>query len=440
MTKRTAISACVAAVLCAAPLAAGAHFGNSVSDDTIAARQRFFGAENVDERTGRPVKDKVILSWLTNTTFAVAIKGHVLLLDSFATRLEVARGRTSFVIKDLVDLKPEAIFLGHGHGDHADNAAYIAAKSGARIYASPETCTVMQYDLEKFKKDPVIAGDPAARVDPKATISCTGVTSPASVPGTELVRLRLLEPEVCILGFKHLHSVLVPRDPDFPVNTVPVTVDPRDEILFPEGVSLTPSNPPQPGQMDIRTGIGFGANPGGPIAIGFQFVLRDGPNFALTWTNSAGALKEGRGNGFNGTPADGQRVTQLLRDLPQTDVLLGIASTGNFPNNALRDTVMYTEALRPKIFVPSHHTTGTIGAEGTSAALYANLLNQFAIMEQPVGTWPGLARGDWPSFRWLTDPMDYGKPVVYDPSQKQWEKNAGKQGHHRRHSRNACGT
>jgi hypothetical protein len=36
--------------------------------------------------------------------------------------------------------------------------------------------------------------------------------------------------------------------------------------------------------------------------------------------------------------------------------------------------------------------------------------------------------------------MDYGKPVVYDPSHKQWEKNDGKQRHHRHHARNACGT
>jgi hypothetical protein len=419
--------AVLTAAMCLCPLPAAAHQINS--EDTIAARQRFFGAENVDARTGLVARDKVILSWLTNTTFALAAKGHVVLLDSFATRLEVERGRTNFVIKDLVDLKPEAIFIGHGHGDHADNAAYIAGKSGATIYASPETCAVMHHDLARMKADPRVQGDPVARIDPNATIRCTGVTSPGSLPGSELVRLRQLEPDLCILGFKHLHSVLVPRDPDFPANTVPVTVDPRDDVLFPEGIPLTPSNPAQPGQMDLRTGIGFGPNPGGPIAIGFQFVLRDPPNLTVTWTNSAGALKEGRGNGFPGTPADGQRIVDMFRGLPGTDVLLGIASTANFPNNALRDTVMYTEALRPRIFVPSHHTTGTIGAEGTAAALYANMLNQFAIMEAPVGSWPGFPREEWPSFRWLTDPMDYSKPIVFDPRSPQWRKFDDQHGH-----------
>ena len=83
--------------------------------------------------------------------------GHVVLLDTYVNRLELppAAGasdlrRTPINYQDLVDLHPEAIFLGHGHGDHADNAAYIAAKTGARIYASEETCTAMQADFDRM--------------------------------------------------------------------------------------------------------------------------------------------------------------------------------------------------------------------------------------------------------------------------------------------------
>jgi len=60
--------------------------------------------------------------WHTATeapAFAAAMKGHVVLLDSFVTRLEIIPGRTPIVIQDLLDLQPEAIFLGHGHFDHA---------------------------------------------------------------------------------------------------------------------------------------------------------------------------------------------------------------------------------------------------------------------------------------------------------------------------------
>jgi glyoxylase-like metal-dependent hydrolase (beta-lactamase superfamily II) len=34
--------------------------------------------------------------------------------------------RTPILPQDFIDVGPEAIFLGHGHGDHADNAAYVA--------------------------------------------------------------------------------------------------------------------------------------------------------------------------------------------------------------------------------------------------------------------------------------------------------------------------
>ena len=123
------------ALACVATAPAYAHDDDDDDDgdrraspELIAARQKFFGVENVDERSGRVAGDKVLFSWLTNTTYAVSIRGRIVLLDSFATRLEVAPGRTNFVIKDVVDLKPEAIFIGHGHFDHADNAAYIAGQ------------------------------------------------------------------------------------------------------------------------------------------------------------------------------------------------------------------------------------------------------------------------------------------------------------------------
>jgi hypothetical protein len=417
--RLTAAAAAVGALVCLSSTAFAAE-----SATTIAARQKFFGKENVDAKTGALPRDKVILSWLTNTTYAVALRGRLALFDTYATRLEVAPGRTNFVIKDIVDLKPEAIFLGHGHFDHADNAAYIAAKSGAPIYASAETCPVMQFDLARMKGDPAIQNDPVARIDPNATISCTDVTSAGSQPGSQVVRLAALEPEVCVLGFRHLHSVLVPHDDAFPTNPVQVTVDPRDAALFPKGTPLTPTSPPQPGQMDLRSAIGYGANPGGPIAIGYQFILRDFPKFTILWTNSNGALKEGKGNGYDGTPADGERITQMLRNLPSTDVFMGIVSTANYPNNQLRDTVMYSEAVRPRVFVPGHHTTGTIGAEGTSAALYASLTKQFALMEQPSAGWAGFPRSQWPSMRWITDPMDYAKPIVFDPNDKEWARGA----------------
>lgn len=223
--------------------------------DMITARQKVFGIENVDAGTGKLPKDKVIFSWLSNSTFAASIEGRVVFLDTFVTRLEVQPGRTPFVIKDMVDLDPESILLGHGHFDHADNAAYIAAKTGATIYATEETCGVMQQDFQRMKADQTIQRDGVARFDNNASVKCTGVTTAGSTPGTQVLRLPVLEPNACVIAFRHLHSVAVPPDPTFPPTPVKIIVDPRNASLFPVGTNLTPTtnSTPLTGQMNLGT-------------------------------------------------------------------------------------------------------------------------------------------------------------------------------------------
>src|SRR5215471_17740630 len=93
-------------VLC---LAFGIYAGLAAAADPalVKARQKFFGIENVDAATGAVKKDKVIVSWLSNTSYAVSVLGRVIITDSYVTRLEVTPGRVPFVVQDLVDLKPE---------------------------------------------------------------------------------------------------------------------------------------------------------------------------------------------------------------------------------------------------------------------------------------------------------------------------------------------
>src|ERR1700674_1149622 len=140
MPKRMSPSwtAALMVVLCAAIPALARADGDRDLDDRgakaamVAARSQFFGAENVNAETGALDREQVIFSWVTNATIAVSMKGHVMLLDTYVNRLELAPAsspdlrRTPINYQDLVNLHPEALFLGHGHGDHADNAAYIA--------------------------------------------------------------------------------------------------------------------------------------------------------------------------------------------------------------------------------------------------------------------------------------------------------------------------
>jgi hypothetical protein len=43
-------------------------------------------------------------------------------------------------------------------------------------------------------------------------------------------------------------------------------------------------------------------------------------------------------------------------------------------------------------------------------------------MEQPRGNhWVGFSSDEWPSIRWLTDPSDTLKPMVFDVNDRAWE-------------------
>lgn len=397
------MGAVLATVVCTSPLTAQASAASLVS-----ARQKVFGTEHVDPATGDLPRHKVLFSWLSNSTFAASIQGRVVYLDSYVTRLEVEPGRTPFVVQDLIDVRPEAILLGHGHSDHADNAAYIAAKTGAVIYATEETCVAMKGDFERMRADPVIQSNERTRFAPDARVRCVEVTTAGSAPGAEVQRLEVLEPRACVVAFRHLHSVAVPPDTSFPPTPVRIIVDPRDAELFPAGTPLTPGSVPLPGQMDIRTS----GDPGGSESLFYGFALRGGSNFTFVWHNTAGALKEGKGRGWDGTPADGERVVALLESLPPTDVQLGTASTGNFANNGLRDLIMYQAALKPRIYIPNHLTTGSSTREASSMSIYAGYLDQLDLM--------GVSREAWPEIRWLIDPTDYLRPMSFDTDDPTW--------------------
>jgi hypothetical protein len=351
------------AVLSTTALADKNH--NKPDPATIAARQKIFGLENVDARSGEVRNDKVIISWITNASFAASVKGRVILLDTFVTRLEVQPGRTPLVIQDLVDLNPEALFLGHGHFDHADNAAYISKLTGATIYASPETCDNMQLD--------------AARIfGAGTTVPCVDVTSRGSIPGSEVVTLHQLDPVATITAFKHLHSTnTAPQDTSFPpviinspdptTHTCPAPcnlADPRDPDMFPAGVPLSTV-------LNIATArTGFG----GPISIYYSFRLRGDNEFTFVWHNTSGALRGAarsrttcRGPPAPAQPARperagcfgpevGQKLMNLMESLGPTDVEIGSVVSLGFGINGERDIVDYNTHVAPKVFIPNHVT------------------------------------------------------------------------------------
>lgn len=413
-------------------LLAGSFMGQAMAKPSaamIAARQKIFGIENVDAKNGKVRDDRVVFSWLTNATFAAAMKGHVVLLDSYVTRLEVMPGRTPIVIQDLLDLRPEAIFLGHGHFDHADNAAYIAQETGAVIYATPETCDNMAIDAtNNFDNGYTLV----------KRVTCKTLTERGSLPGAEVVAINDFEPDVRISVFKHLHSTNTGvTDPDaVPIatavagvcaatpskgNTFPCNLqDPRDPALFPAGTLLEPTF------LNIATSR---QGPGGPIALFYVFTVNDKNKFKFVWHNSTGDIIDSCAlpNNVAGTnppvPAEppqsatgcfpgvtvkgktvGANLAAIMDDLAPVDLEIGSVVSLGYNQNGERDVVSYIQHLKPRYFVPNHLTA--VAAEGSSLEWKVGFYDALHAANVPEVTWPTV----W----WLVDPNDYLRPLVFD--------------------------
>jgi hypothetical protein len=385
---------------------------DSANDATLVARQRFFGAENVDARNGRVTQDRVIFSWVTNASLAVSLKGRIVLLDTYINRPELPPPpgeadlrRSPIDVQELIDLHPEAIFLGHGHGDHANNAAYIAKWLNIPIYSSPETCDAMQADVTRMFNDPNTVNGGVHLIPNGNPVTCIPVVSRGSVPGAEVVHLKQLEPTACIVAFKHIHSGSVPTDPDFPFIPVNADSDPREPDLYPLGVPLTPSNPPVPGQMDLTTTGGVG----GPISLFYQFVLRDHNHFSFVWHNTTGPLKEGVGSDPGlPSPAIGAHLFAIMDSLPETDIEFGSIVSVGFPTNGVRDPILYQQHIQPQVYVPIHMTDAT----PISSSLRFKIAYQKAVVAADVPVRPEI--------RWQVDPDDFVRPMTYDPDDERW--------------------
>ena len=339
----------------------------------IKARQHFFGEENVDPKTGRVDDSKVIVSWFSVASFAVAARGRVFLMDTYIYRVADTPGYVPTTVQELVDLKPEAIFIGHGHFDHADNAAYISKLTGAKIYGAAEHCDAFQ-------------GDAARIFGAGNTVDCTAITTPGSAPGAEVRTLTSLSPDLCITAFKHVHSGTVPVDPSLPRNPINPVRDPRVDTLF----------PPKPApSLDTRTVAGAG----GLVSIFYQFTVA-GSDFTFAWHDTGGPLKE-----------QAPQIIPLLQSLPKTDIELGASVSLGEANNGVRDITTYIDALRPKVFYMTHTDNFNIGA---SEYYLQAIQRQFDIFNIPVD-----AR---PEIRGFHDPYDYVRPLLatYDYKDPAW--------------------
>jgi L-ascorbate metabolism protein UlaG (beta-lactamase superfamily) len=329
----------------------GARGGGAVAsaitrEQTVAARTKFFGADNVDQRTGAVPRDKVLLSWFGVTNFAMAIRGHVVLLDAW-----VPRGAHSNYVPttpdELAQLDPEFIVIGHAHFDHAADAVPIAEATGATLVGTEEHCA-----------------DFAARAValPPRCIAAIGAGAPA---GT--VKQVDLMPGVRITAVKHLHSATSSNDGYH----VPVLPAP----------SLTTLEHP-PTSADVEHLLGHLPDAEGGTVL-YRFEVG---KFSMVWNDSAGPLTD-----------TNPGVLDVLRTLGPVDVQVGAIQGFNQFSNGLRDPIDYIEAIRPKLFVPGHHDDWVAGIT-TKGENYKDPFYK------ELATLPAAER---PAVNFITDPGDY---------------------------------
>ena len=342
----------VVALAALSPTAAPA--AQSLPDATVEARRHFFGAENVDS-LGRVRSDRVVVSWFSVASLAVAIDGKVVLLDSYIHKSEDRPGYVPTTTEELVALQPEAVFIGHGHFDHAATAGLIAARTGARLVGTPEHCDQARAEAES-------AGQ-------QAPVRCVAAVDRGAPPG-QIRELRPLGERVAVTALRHVHSDTEPPDGEgreTSVGTAPAP-DPNLILLHPPGPSLVE-----------------GLNPRGDEGGTVLYQFRVG-RFSLLWNDSVGPLRE-----------QAPQLVDVLRRLPPTDVQFGTVLGFNDPTNGMRDPVDYLAAIRPRAFYSIHHDF--IAEYGASKNLEGVFRREMA------------RRGGLDSeVRWLYDPFDYLRP------------------------------
>lgn len=349
----------------AAPALASA---DELPAETIAARQHFFGSENV-AADGSVRSDRVILSWFSVASIAAAIDGHVVLLDAYIHKEEDLPNYVPTTTEELVALKPEAIFIGHGHFDHAAAGGEIIARTGAFLVGTPEHC-----DQAKQQA--------AAYAGQAVDVRCIDVVTRGSEPGAEVNELRPFDDRIEVTALKHIHSAAEAPDGENHETTLGsgALPDPRLVLLHPPGPSVLSS---------LETEGDEGSS------ILYQFRIGD---FSLIWNDTAGPLRE-----------RGPHLFDVLSALPPTDVEVGSVLGFNDPTNGLRDIVDYVERLKPQVFYPVHHDF---------VAEYGASQRMKGVMEREMAR-----RGELPTeVRWLYDPTDYLRPglMTFDPDDARW--------------------
>jgi L-ascorbate metabolism protein UlaG (beta-lactamase superfamily) len=298
---------------------------------TIDARIKLLGAQNVNPKTGVVRSDKIIFSWYGISNFVASFRGQVVILDSFLRR-GYDLGQLDTSLEELAAVKPAYIFIGHSHYDHAIDAGELAVLSGAPLVGTKTHCEQIKHWSGMLGVDVTKIGCVEAMPDDAPVAS--------SVRRTDLLK------KVPVTVLRHQHFPYSPAEPTG-LGQTNLTEEEGPEYPCPqepqwEGFAKFPSD-----TQDLRNiivnGVGLGSalipNEGGQSLL-YQFKVG---NLNITWHDTQGTLDYY------------PEVREAMLALPRSDIELGSIASLQRATNCLHDVRMYWEALRTKVFVPTHH-------------------------------------------------------------------------------------
>ncbi|HUB94278.1 MAG TPA: hypothetical protein VL993_00085, partial [Stellaceae bacterium] len=108
---------------------------------------------------------------------------------------------------------------------------------------------------------------------------------------------------------------------------------------------------------------------------------------------------------------------QIMDSLSPTDVEFGSVATLGLTTNGIRDPILYMQHVRPQIFVPLHMTDVQLVSSSLQSKKSLYLTQQAAegSAEIPDG---GVVYK--PELRWMVDPDDFARPMVFYADDQRW--------------------
>jgi len=340
------------------------------SAELQATRERILGPNALDP-------DQVKFWWVGVSSFIVSMKGHLFLMDAW----EIVGVHADYVPigrEELAAIQPEAIFIGHGHFDHAADAGYVAGLSNALLVAGSNVCD--------------IARERAASEGIPNTFPCLNLGD-QSTPGVGTVQsIKIWEdlPEVNVV--QHTHSAAEPAD--LLSGGMPLVYIP-DVLTFPTYLNTSVAEALR-FVGTLRDDGGVGQPAGGTWAYHFR-----AGDFAWFWHDSTGVMKADN--------AESEAIANALSSLPDcVDVQLNAIVGFGLVTSAYRDALAYVALTQPKVALPTHHDAWTPGIGGGAAAYESTWLNAVGKLPNP------------PEVDYLRDPVDYMTPRSYNIKDTRW--------------------